>query len=49
MTINSSSFDSTLKVWPRFTFTRGTTTLVLDTGGSGLTADTQRHDSHRFQ
>jgi hypothetical protein len=40
MTINSSSFDSTLKVWPRFTFTRGTTTLVLDTGGSGLTADT---------
>ena len=39
MTINASSFDSTLKVWPRFTFTRGTTTLVLDTGGSGLTAD----------
>ena len=39
MTINASSFDSTLKVWPRFTFTRGTTTLVLDTGGgSGLTA-----------
>jgi hypothetical protein len=38
MTINSSSFDSNLKVWPRFTFTRGTTTLVLDTGGSGLTA-----------
>ena len=38
MTINSSSFDSSLKVWPRFTFTRGTTTLVLDTGGSGLTA-----------
>ena len=38
MTINSSTFDSTLKVWPRFTFTRGTTTLVLDTGGSGLTA-----------
>ena len=39
MTINASTFDSTLKVWPRFTFTRGTTTLVLDTGGSGLTAD----------
>jgi hypothetical protein len=38
MTINSSSFDSNLKVWPRFTFTRGTTTLVLDTGGSDLTA-----------
>ena len=38
MTINASTFDSTLKVWPRFTFTRGTTTLVLDTGGSGLTA-----------
>ena len=39
MTINASSFDSTLKVWPRFTFTRGTTEKVLDTGGSGLTAD----------
>ncbi|HEX7335489.1 MAG TPA: hypothetical protein VF290_28605 [Pyrinomonadaceae bacterium] len=38
MTINSSSFDSTLKVWPRFTFTRGTTTKVLDTGSSSLTA-----------
>jgi hypothetical protein len=39
MTINSTTFDSTLKVWPRFTFTRGATTLVLDTGsGSGLTA-----------
>ena len=39
MTINDSTFDSTLKVWPRFTFTRGATTLVLDTGsGSGLTA-----------
>jgi hypothetical protein len=38
MTINASTFDSTLKVWPRFTFTRGSTTLVLDTGGSGLTA-----------
>ena len=38
MTINSSSFDSTLKVWPRFTFTRGTTTKVLDTGSdSGMT------------
>lgn len=41
MTINSSSFDSTLKVWPRFTFTLvgGGSTKVLDTGGSGLTAD----------
>ena len=39
MTINSSSFDSTLKVWPRFTFTRvSRVTIVLDTGGSGLTA-----------
>ena len=38
MTINSSTFDSTLKVWPRFTFTRGTTTLVLDTGSSSLAA-----------
>ena len=39
MTINANTFDSTLKVWPRFTFTRGSTTLVLDTGsGSGLTA-----------
>ena len=41
MTINASTFDSTLKVWPRFTFTRGTQTLVFDTGnpnGPGLTA-----------
>ena len=44
MTINSSTFDSTLKVWPRFTFTRvggGGGPLVLDTGapgGPGLTA-----------
>lgn len=39
MTINASTFDSTLKVWPRFTFTRGSTTKVLDTGsGSSLTA-----------
>lgn len=41
MTINSSTFDSTLKVWPRFTFTRvggGVPPKVLDTGGSGLTA-----------
>ncbi|HKP83986.1 MAG TPA: hypothetical protein VJT69_18360 [Pyrinomonadaceae bacterium] len=38
MTINSSSFDSTLKVWPRFTFTRNGVTKVLDTGGSGLAA-----------
>jgi hypothetical protein len=45
MTINSSTFDSTLKVWPKFTFTRvggGSPPLVLDTGapgGPGLTAD----------
>jgi hypothetical protein len=39
MTINSSTFDSTLKVWPRFTFTRNGVTKVLDTGsGSGLVA-----------
>jgi hypothetical protein len=41
MTINSSTFDSTLKVWPKFTFTRVSDglTKVLDTGsGSGLTA-----------
>lgn len=44
MTINSSTFDSTLKVWPKFTFTRvggGGGPLVLDTGaptGPGLTA-----------
>jgi len=42
MTINFSTFDSTLKVWPRFTFTRIPDGLqkVLDTGdsGSGLTA-----------
>lgn len=42
MTISAGgTFDSSLKVWPRFTFTRGTTTLVLDTGdpnGPGLTA-----------
>lgn len=37
MTINSSSFDSTLKVWPKFTFTRVSDglTKVYDTGGSG--------------
>jgi len=37
MTINYSTFDSTLKVWPRFTFTRESDglTKVLDTGGSG--------------
>ena len=45
MTINSSTFDSTLKVWPKFTFTRvgGGGTKVLDTGapggGSGFTAE----------
>ena len=44
MKINFSTFDSTLKVWPKFTFTRvggGGGPLVLDTGaptGPGLTA-----------
>ena len=42
MTINSSSFDSTLKFWTKFTFTRVSdgATRVYDTGnsGSGLTA-----------
>ncbi|HKU77838.1 MAG TPA: hypothetical protein VJR02_28245 [Pyrinomonadaceae bacterium] len=43
MTINASTFDSTLKVWPRFTFKRipDNKTLVYDTGnptGPGLTA-----------
>lgn len=44
MTINLNTFDSTLKVWPKFTFTRvggGGGPLVLDTGapgGPGLTA-----------
>jgi hypothetical protein len=36
-----TSFDSTLKVWPRFTFKRNGTTLTWDTGGPagpGLTA-----------
>ncbi|HSK29779.1 MAG TPA: hypothetical protein VLA17_07420, partial [Candidatus Limnocylindria bacterium] len=53
MTINSTTFDSTLKVWPKFTFTRvggGVPPLVLDTGassGPGLTAssDTATLDS----
>jgi hypothetical protein len=35
MTINANSFDSTLKVWPRFAFTRNNVTLVLDTGSGG--------------
>jgi hypothetical protein len=37
---SGSSFDSTLKVWPKFTFTRipDGATKVLDTGGSGFTA-----------
>src|SRR5687767_7571403 len=37
---SGSSFDSSLKVWPKFTFTRipDGLTKVLDTGGSGLTA-----------
>jgi hypothetical protein len=56
MTINSSTFDSTLKVWPKFTFTRvggGVPPKVLDTGapgGPGLTAssDTATLDSFEF-
>jgi hypothetical protein len=37
---SGSSFDSTLKVWPKFTFTRipDGAVKVLDTGSSGLTA-----------
>ncbi len=44
MTIHASTFDSTLRVWPKFTFTRvggGVPPKVLDTGaptGPGLTA-----------
>lgn len=42
MTIEAGgTFDSTLKVWPKFTFTRNGVTLTLDTGdpnGPGLTA-----------
>jgi hypothetical protein len=44
MTVNATTFDSTLKVWPKFTFTRvggGVPPKVLDTGaptGPGLTA-----------
>ncbi len=47
MTINDSTFDSTLKVWPKFTFTKvgGGAPLVLDTGapgGPGFTASATR-------
>ena len=37
---SGSSFDSSLKVWPKFTFTRVSdgAVKVLDTGSSGLTA-----------
>jgi hypothetical protein len=56
MTINASTFDSSLKVWPKFTFTRvggGVPPLVLDTGapdGPGLTAsDTATLDSFEFE
>lgn len=41
---DDGTFDSTLKVWPKFTFTRNGVTLVLDTGdpnGPGLTARSQ--------
>jgi hypothetical protein len=43
MTINDSTMDSSLKVWPRFTFTRVSdgATKVFDTGsGAGLAATT---------
>jgi len=42
MTINSSTFDSTLKVWPKFTFTRLSDGLqkVLDTGNGTLAPQT---------
>jgi hypothetical protein len=48
MTINSTTFDSSLKVWPRFTFTRvggGVPPKVLDTGGSGTTAASMSESS----
>jgi hypothetical protein len=41
---SDGTFDSSLKVWPKFTFTRNNVTLVLDTGdpnGPGLTAISQ--------
>lgn len=40
MKINATSFDSTLKVYPRFTFTRVSDNLtkVFDTGAPGLSA-----------
>jgi hypothetical protein len=41
MAIGPNTFDSSLKVWPKFTFVRGATILELDTGdpnGPGLTA-----------
>lgn len=54
MKINASTFDSTLKVWPKFTFTRvggGGGPLVLDTGapdGPGLTASSDAIASDRI-
>jgi len=47
MTIGSGgTFDSSLKVWPKFTFTRVSDglTKVLDTGGSGLTASSMTQE-----
>jgi hypothetical protein len=55
MTFNSGgSFDSSLKVWPRFTFKRipDQTTLVWDTGGPagpGLTAQSSASDGAVFE
>lgn len=48
MSIESGgTFDSSLKVWPKFTFTRipDGATKVLDTGGSGLTANAAQSTS----
>jgi hypothetical protein len=48
MTIGSTTFDSSLKVWPKFTFTRvggGVPPKVLDTGGSSLTAAASASDA----
>jgi hypothetical protein len=53
MTIHASVFDSNLKVWPKFTFTRaGVPPKVFDTGnpgGPGLTAASDTATIDRFE
>ena len=55
MKINETTFDSTLKVWPKFTFTRvggGVPPKVWDTGdpgGPGLTAAATIADGFEFE